>query len=342
MNFSHYPQSPLPCLVLRASSDIIRERIQALAELAGIDIHMASSTDTTLNGVLLLEEEHGMKVPSIRARFHPSYASYFAEGSLVLDVEEEAGDILELMIAAGTTSRGTVIGVMGSHGGVGTTTLACMLGHIVSARNTTKSIALMDCDPLSTGIEAWCGLNNPGINWADLSEKTGMLIPGRLAKALPGRGNLHVLTADERSGMPASGDLPSQAIMALSQSHDMTLMDFPRSIVSGNTELLNWCDIFVLVTDTSTHAVSQSRRALDFLTKCIPHTPLILAVNRVSGGAQAASIAYSIGIDTIAPIRQARTLTKDLEHGMTLGERYRSGMYKDVTRLSSMFEKVCR
>ncbi|MBR6459612.1 MAG: hypothetical protein IKS49_05565 [Actinomycetaceae bacterium] len=338
MDSLHYLQQPLPCLVLRASSDIIRARIQALAELAGIDIRLAGPTDTSHSGVLLFEEEYGMKVPSIRASFHPSYASYFAEGSLVLDVEEEAGDILELMIAAGATSRGTVIGLLGSHGGVGTTTLACTLAHIVSAADATQSIALMDCDPLSTGIETWCGLSTPGINWADLSEKTGTLVPGRLAKALPGRGNLHVLSADERAGMPVRGELPSRAITALSQSHDMTLMDFPRSIVMDNTELLSWCDTLILVTDTSPHAVPGSRRTLAFLKEHYPQIPLILAVNRVSGGAQAASIAYDIGVDTIAPIRLARTLTKDLEHGVPLGERHRSGMYKDIARLATMLE----
>lgn len=341
MNPLHYFQSPLPSLVLRASSDIVQARIQALAELAGIDMYLAAPTDTAHSGVLLFEEEHGMKVPSIRASFHPSYASYFAEGSIILDVEEEAGDILELMIAAGATSRGTVIGLLGSHGGVGTTTIACTLAHIVSTADATKSIALMDCDPLSTGIGTWCGLNTSGINWADLSEKTGTLVPGRLAKALPRRDNLRVLSADERTGMPTNGELPIRAITALSQSHDMTIMDFPRSIVTGNTDLLSWCDSLILVTDTSPHAVSQSRRTLSFLKNHCPQTPLILAVNRVSGGAQAASIAYDIGFDTIAPVRLARTLTRDLEHGVTLGERYRSGMYKDIAHLSTMFEKVC-
>ena len=281
-----------------------------------------------------------MKTPSIRARFHPSYAPYFAEGSLILDTEEEAGDILELMIAAGATSRGTVIGLLGSHGGVGTTTIACTLAHIVSTSEPTKPIALMDCDPLSTGIEAWCGLHTSGVNWADLSEKAGTLVPGRLAKALPTRNNLRVLSADPRAGMPTQGELPSRAITALSQSHDITFMDFPRSIASPHSDLLNWCDVLVLVTDTSPHAVSQSRRTVDFLTENLPRTPFILAVNRVSGDSQGASIAYDIGIDTAAPIRNARTLTKDLAHGMALGERCRSGMYKDIARLSTMVKKA--
>lgn len=334
-------QSQLPPVVLRAGSDIIRARMQALAELAGIDMHLVSSTNSTTNGVLLFEEEHGVKVPCVRARFHPSYAPYFTDGSLLLDVEEEAGDILELMIAAGSTSRGTVIGLLGSHGGVGTTTIACTLGHVLISTDATKTVALMDCDPLSAGLAQWCGLKTSGITWADLGEETGTLVPGRLAKALPGRENLHVLSADERAGMPSSGELPTRAVAALSQSHDISLLDMSRSVLTSDTGLLSWCDILILVTDTSPHAVSQTRRTLNLVKPLAAQTPTILAVNRVSGGTQAASIAFDIDIETIAPVRLARTLTRDIEHGVALGDRERSAMYKDVTRLARLFEKVC-
>lgn len=340
MNFSHQAQSKLPPVVVRAGSDIIRARLQALAELAGIEIHLASWTDSATGGVLFFDEEHGMKVPCVRASFHPAYATYFTEGSLVLDIEEEAGDILELMIAAGATSRGTIIGLVGSHGGVGTTTLACALACIMSDAKPTHSLALMDCDPLSAGVTHWCGVDTAGISWADLGEETGTLVPGRLAKSLPGRKNLHVLSADERAGMPSNGQLPTRAVAALSQSHNVTLLDISRSLLAGVTDLLSWCDILVIVTDTSAQAVSQTRRTISILDSHDIHIPLILAVNRVSGGAQAASIAYDIGIDEIAPIHLARRLSKDLAHGMTFGERPRSLMHKDITRLAHMLEKV--
>lgn len=340
MTLFQQTQKQLPPVVLRASSDIIRARLQALAELAGITIQLASPTDSRVDGVLFFDEEQDMKVPCVRASFHPAYASYFTEGSLVLDIEEEAGDILELMIAAGTTSRGIVIGLIGSHGGVGTTTLACALSCVMSAAKPTHSLALMDCDPLSAGITRWCGVNTPGITWADLREETGTLVPGRLAKALPHRKNLHVLSADERAGMPSRGQLPTRTIAALSQSHDVTVLDVPRSLLTSTTDLLSWCDILVLVTDTSTHAAPQTLRTMRALDSHNIQIPLILAVNRVSGGAQAASIAYDIGINEIAPIHLARTLPKDLAHGMTLGERPRSLMYKDIVRLAHMLEKV--
>ena len=97
-----------------------------------------------------------------------------------------------------------VIGFLSSHGGAGSTTLACMLARRLTSTAPAHSVALMDCDPLSAGIESWCGVDTSGINWADLDEKVGVLVPGQLAKALPRRKTLHVLSADERGGMPLS------------------------------------------------------------------------------------------------------------------------------------------
>lgn len=340
MNFSHQTQSPLHPVVLRAESNDIQARMQALAELASIEMCLASATNSTTNGVLFFDEEYGMKVPSVRAHFHPTYAAYFTVGSIVLDIEEEAGDILELMIAAGATSRGKVIGFLSSHGGAGSTTLACMLARRLTSTAPAHSVALMDCDPLSAGIENWCGVDIPGINWADLDEKAGVLVPGQLAKALPRRKTLHVLSADERGGMPPNGQLPTRAVAALAQSHDVTILDMSRCLLTGNTDLISWCDILVLVTDTAPHAVGQTRRTLYALEKGGLHMPLLLAINRVSGGTQAASIAYDIGIEDIAPIHLSRTLPKDLEHGISLGERTRSTITKDVAHLANIIDRA--
>lgn len=314
-------------VLLYVHSDLARTEVERISALAGVHVELA--TPQTVQESVLRLREIDAPMPTIEASFHPSFASYFASGTLTLTLPDEAEDLLELLLAAGSTQRGSVIGVVGSHGGAGATTLAAWLARTYSADHST---ALLDLDPLSAGIDRWLGLNDePGLRWPDLGEDNGSFVPGRLNAVLPKMGNLRVLSADHRGGV-AHG-LGERAIAALSQVNSLCVLDLPRSVAGVQAferGWLEWCDVVLLVGAATSRGLVQMRQ----ISQTMPPSKRVIFVgNGVSGGAEAASLAQELRTTAVLPLRKLRNLNQDLEHGVRLGDRSRCSMARDVARI---------
>ncbi|RTE49232.1 hypothetical protein [Actinobaculum sp. 352] len=318
---------------LAAHSETVRSEVNRLAALAGINI-VTGRSGTAPSAVLNLREVDG-SMPQVEASFHPAYAPYFASGCIRLSLREEAEDVLELMLAAGSTQRGTIVGVIGSRGGIGVSTLASWLAREMARERET---CLLDLDPLSAGIDLLLGLEGaPGLRWSDLAEDSGALVPGRLNAALPSLGALRVLSADPRGGAPRGGGLGVDAIAALSQANEVTVLDIPRSGIDAGTrerEWLEWCDVVVLIVGGGLREIQQARRAISLLPG---ETPLVIVGSGVSGG-EAAALAEALDVPQVMPLRRLRTLDQDLSHGVRVGDRTRCATARDVSRIGV----ICR
>ncbi len=317
---------------LVATSDAVKSEVARLAGLAGVEVsHSRSGANS--NAVLRMVEVSGT-VPRIEASFHPSYAPYFASGRVQISLPEQAEDLLELLLAAGSTQRGMIVGVFASHGGAGASTLASWLARHMSE---SDAAGLIDLDPMSLGLDRDLGMHRiPGLRWADLSEKSGALVPGRLNAALPHIEQLHVLSADERGAAPLEGSSGERAIAALSQVNATTVLDLPRQATHGDARVrgwLEWCDVAVVVTRAHSHGLRHTRKILDqFPPDLVP----IVALNGASGAGEAAAIALELECERVLPLRYLRNLDQDLEHGVRLGDRRRCNTARDVARIEAL------
>ena len=314
---------------LVATSDTVKSEVVRLAGLAGVEV---VHSRPTVNAVLRMVEVSGA-TPQIEASFHPSYAPYFASGKVHVSLPDQAEDLLELLLAAGSTRRGMIMEVFGSHGGAGASTLASWLARRMSE---SDAAGLIDLDPMSLGLDHDLGMHKaPGLRWADLSEKSGALVPGRLNAALPQIEQLRVLSADERGSAPLEGSSGERAIAALSQVNTTTVLDLPRQATQGDDNVrgwLGWCDVAVVVTRAHSRGLRHTRKTLDQLPADI--VPVVV-VNGASGGAEAAAIALELRCDHVLPLRRLRNLEQDLEHGVRLGDRRRCNTARDVARIEA-------
>lgn len=235
------------------------------------------------------------------------------------------------MLAAGSTRRGTIVAVVGAHGGAGTSTVAAWLARHLSA---TMAVGLIDADPCSAGNDRLLGLSKaPGLRWADLHEESGILVPGRLRDSLPALGRLAVLSADGRGGLRAA-ELGQGAVVALSQAVDVCVVDFSgEALLPGNlgSSMLAWADVAVLVTGCRTRGVSQAATALGAIPGGMD---TVVVATGASGGAEAASMAAELDVDRVIPLRTLRNLQSDLDHGMRVGDRKRSATARDIANLA--------
>ena len=312
--------------------ETVRE-VEAVTELAGIQVARGSPGVAPPPAVLELEELSAA-LPTVRARFHPVLASYFPRGSVVVELPRQAEDLLELVLAAGQTRRGRIIGLAGVRGGVGVSMLTAWLASLSITRT-----AVVDADPLSAGLELLMGFQEKrGARWADIAQAEGMLIPQRLRAALPARGQLSLLSADVRGGAPANGDAVPHAIDALSQASDTTYVDLPRSALLLGSEPARWrawCDAVVLVTEVTGRDAQAIPRILRDLGES---TPVVIAA-RCAHKVEAQAFGVDIGQEVI-PVRRLRGLDEDLAHGVVVGEQRRSGTARDVTQLVAHLDAV--
>lgn len=320
-------------VVYSGADSAVASELQRLAELVGVDFVQSQGP-----GVLMFGDG---EAGTVVAHFHDMFSPYFPRGQLLLRIRDEAADILELMAAVGTTLRGRVIGVVGAHGGAGTTTVAAWLARQFG---NGGSAGLIDADPASVGIDHVIAMDAaPGKRWADLAGD-GAILAGRLANVLPVWHGVHVVSADERGGVPDAA-LAAQVISAVSQTQPWTVVDFaPQALVGsralrglGDTQtegLIDWCDRLVLVTRGDAVSLAHAR----VRAKHVPRT-IVVGIG-MGSKSEAAHAAEVIGVDRVFPVRTIRGLRGDIDHGLAPGDRLRSAAERDIRAIRQHLEEL--
>lgn len=312
-------------VVYTGSSGKVALELERLADLVGVDFMRGK-----VPAVLTFDDAPD---DGVVAYFNDMFAPYFPRGRVRLRVSEDSADILELMAAVGATLRGRVIGVVGAHGGAGTTTIAAWLARQL-ARGS--SAGLIDANPASVGIDHVIAMDAAtGKRWADLAGD-GAILAGRLATALPIWHNVYVVSADERGGIPNAA-LAVQVISALSQTQPWTIVDFaPTALVpqqagdAGSAQpegIIEWCDRLVLVTRSDAVSLAHAR----VRAKQVPGA--VVAGVGMRSKAEAAHAAEIIGVDHVFPVRPMRAVRGDTDHGIAPGDRPRSTGEKDIREI---------
>lgn len=324
----------LTCLALRAASPRVHNEVLRLAELAGLDVDVHPRRTAT---AILTLVEADPPTTRVRLDFHPSCAQYFAGAPPEMDVQADGVALIDLFLKVGATQRGTVIGVVGAHGGSGATSVAIWLAHALSARGPT---VLIDADPASYGIDLRVGVEaGEGRRWADLQGQ-GALLPGRLRDALVTWNEVRILSADARARANFSTDLPHRAVAALAQSNAFTVLDVGRSVVlddgavAGHEEagFLRWCDALLICGKPDVVGIT----ALHNLTMCIPEGMRTChVINGVRARAHRDYVSREVGASVALGIRWVRDMEAQMRRGIPPHRIHHRGLTRDIRALTS-------
>lgn len=322
-----------PLIGVLTAHESVRSELQRIGNLAGIDIAAVTHAQQLEQCVVQIVDDAAP--PYVRVQFHPAFAPYFGEEASFFSPFEHAEQLVEIFLAAGSTRRGWIIGVLGAHGGAGATVLAAwMARHLAES----EPVAFIDLDPLSSGVEGWLGLERmPGLRWADLGSIDSAVVPGRVNEALPQLGNLRILSADNRGGVPRVEAQGERVISSLSQVNGVCIADLPRHAVFEEDPAhtwLQWCDVVVVVGSASRHGMEQMMRVHALLPS---HMRRQYVVRGPRAHLRCAELERVVG-ESVLAFRQARTLHQDVEHGVRIGDRTRSTPAADAARIAA----VCR
>lgn len=158
-------------------------------------------------------------------------------------------------------TQGTLVGVCGSAGGAGTSTLAAALARTAARRHT---VTLIDADDRSGGIDLLFGLEDtPGARWPDLQLGEGTVSGADLRAALPTTPDGIAVLSAARSTIADPFRLTPEAIRpvieALAGSPGITVVDLPAHgpAIEAVTDA---CDRIVLLIPAEVRAAAAAAR----------------------------------------------------------------------------------
>lgn len=155
---------------------------------------------------------------------------------------------------------GSVIGVLGASGGLGTSSFAAVLGLV--AGTLSGAAVLIDLDPAAGGVDVLLGLEGrPGARWSGLRLAGGVLDPVALADGLPRAGPCAVLAADRLDDDPGAVGQVLGAAVALGP----VVLDLPRADGPGRAAAVQACDLVVLLVRPDVTGLVAARAACDTL-----------------------------------------------------------------------------
>ncbi|QJC22533.1 hypothetical protein [Arcanobacterium buesumense] len=315
-------------VLYRGNDERIGCELQRLAQLVGLDFRCVDYSDRSVDGVLTFQSR-GLPPSIVQARFHDMFASYFAKGVAQFHVRDDASDLLALMSSVGTTVRGTVVGIVGAHGGAGTTTVAAWLARM-AARDGTP-IALADLNPAGDSWQEFLGIDSGGTTRADIFAMPGTLLPGKLAQSLSLWHGVRVLPS---SGLVIEQKVQSASavVAALSQVHAWTFVDM--GVVGmdwrAQHEWLEWCDELVMVTGANTVNIANCQHKYRLISQRL--RPIVVA-NAVRSKLEADHVAVALGESDVFGVRAMRSARYENDYGVEPGDRRVGGAVKDMKNL---------
>jgi secretion/DNA translocation related CpaE-like protein len=218
---------------------------------------------------------------------------------------------------AGCQDRGTpgrVVAVMGGRGGAGASVLAA--GLAVTAASLGRRVLLVDADPLGGGLDLVLGWEDDrGLRWPELAGTSGRLDGTALVGALPGRGDLAVLSFDRRHQATVPPAAMTAVLEAGRHARDLVVVDLPRQPDPAAAVALQAADEGLLVVPAEVRAVTA---AAGVAAAAAQHCGRLRLVIRgpSPGRLTADEISGSLGLPVAGTLRPELGLPAALEGGL--------------------------
>lgn len=220
---------------------------------------------------------------------------------------------------------GTVVGVVGVAGGVGSSVLTVSLTSVASERTTALAV---DLDPRGAGLELIAGdAEDKAPSWDSLRSAHGRLNGQALRSALATGGSAAVLgwgSGGSRVMPPTS--VVAESLAAARRGHEWTFVD------SRSAEVWAGCDALVVVVAGSVPGVATALRTARDLPSGLP---VGVAVRSRRHDRWAHQVAQSLELPLWAVVTQQRSLDLHLSAGLGPVRQGRSALRRaavDVLR----------
>jgi len=177
---------------------------------------------------------------------------------------------------------GKIIAVMGTRGGVGTTTISLNLAGIIASQSK-KQVTLVDIDPQEGSVALALDIE-PSRGLRDALEKPdridSLFIERMMHKPLK---NLSVMSAEESLQDPLHihDHTADTLLRELRAKFDFIVLDIPRHQTHFSRQALKQADYIVLVTELTLLSLRDALRMGDMLRESLKMKPPLVVANRI-------------------------------------------------------------
>jgi secretion/DNA translocation related CpaE-like protein len=209
---------------------------------------------------------------------------------------------------------GRVVAVLGGRGGAGASVLAA--GLAVTAANLGRRALLIDADPLGGGLDLVLGWEEDrGLRWPELAGTSGRLDGNTLVGALPGRGELALLSFDRQQQATVPPAAMTAVLEAGRHARDLVVVDLPRPLDPAAVVALQTADDGLLVVPAEVRAVTAAARVAAAATQHCGRLRLVVR-GPSPGRLTADEISGSLRLPVAGTLRPELGLPAALEGGL--------------------------
>jgi pilus assembly protein CpaE len=182
----------------------------------------------------------------------------------LLKIQHRAGDTL-----TSNEKRSRIINVIGSKGGVGTTTIAVNLAVDLALNEPSKSVALIDMNPLYGEVSLFLDIQST-YTWGELVKNIDRVDTIYLMNALSRHeSGLHVLLSPESlNGQPVDIDNRiGQMLTLMRQQFDFIVIDSGQRMNQAALQTIHMSNTVLLISTLSLPCLSNTNKLLGPLEK---------------------------------------------------------------------------
>jgi secretion/DNA translocation related CpaE-like protein len=226
---------------------------------------------------------------------------------------------------------GRTIAVIGGRGGAGASVLA--VGLAVTGVRAGLRTLLVDADPLGGGLDILLGWEDlDGVRWSALSEADGRVDPPALVQALPGQGDLAVLSFDRGRLTAVPAEAMAAAMDAGRRGRDLVVVDLPRQLDDAAVVALAAADRTLIVVPAELRATAAAARVASTVAM---HCGDLAVVVRgpAPGQLDGRDVAEALGLPLAGTLRPEAGLSGALERGEAPAARGRGPLAALCQRL---------
>jgi secretion/DNA translocation related CpaE-like protein len=214
----------------------------------------------------------------------------------------------------GRAGPAPVAAVLGGRGGAGASVLAA--GLAVTAASHGRRTLLVDADPLGGGLDLMLGWeDDSGVRWPELTDTSGRLDARALVGALPGRGDLALLSFDRRELSTTPPEAMAAVLAAGRNARDLVVVDLPRRLDDAAVVALQAADLGLLVVPAELRAATAASKVA---ATAAAHCADLRVVVRgpAPGKLKADDISRSLNLPLAGTLRPETALPAIIEGGM--------------------------
>jgi secretion/DNA translocation related CpaE-like protein len=239
--------------------------------------------------------------------------------------------LVERFADGGAVVDGRVIALLGGRGGAGASVLSVAMA--LTSVNASLRTLLVDADPLGGGLDLLLGWEDlDGLRWPEMSEAEGRVDAPAFVRALPGRGDLALLSWDRGELVNLPPHAMAATVDAGRRGRDIVVIDLPRRLDDAAVLALEHADRALLVVPAELRATAAAARVA---ATAAPHCADLSVVVRgpAPGRLQAREVAQALGLPLAGSLRPEPGLAASLERGEAPGSGRRGPLASLCRRL---------